>query len=69
MIARLYKIQHGDTEPVFFKDKRTAKIHREALEYDGVPGNIIIMRGPDHWRGESFNITTNTPRTQKHRWG
>ncbi len=64
----LYKIQHGVSQPVYFKDKRTAKMHRDDLVENGAKGVIVIMRGPDHWKGESFNKTTNTPKTQKGRW-
>lgn len=64
----LYKIQHGDTHPIYFKDKRTAKDHQFDLIEAGAK-SVVIMRGPDHWKGESFNKTTNTPSTQKNRRG
>ena len=63
----LYKIKHGASQPVYFKDKRAAKMHRDDLVENGVKEVVVIMRGPDHWKGESFNKTTNTPSTQKGR--
>lgn len=26
---------------------------------------IVVMRGPDHWRGESFNKSRKTPSSKK----
>lgn len=41
-------------EPSYFWDKMVAKNFRDELE----PANLKVMRGPDHWRGESFNKST-----------
>ncbi len=62
----LFKIHHGESYPVYFQDRRTAKAHKDELIEAGAK-DVIVMRGPDHWKGESFNKTTNTPRTQKRR--
>ena len=50
-------------EPKFFQSKVAAKKARDELE----PANLVVMRGPDHWRGESFNKTKLT-RKQGARW-
>lgn len=41
-------------EPQYFSDKMVAKNFRDELE----PASLVVMRGPDHWRGESFNRST-----------
>ena len=38
-------------EPQYFQSKAAAKQERDNLR----PANLVVMRGPDHWRGESFN--------------
>ena len=64
---RLFKIQSDENAPVyFFPEKRLAKAHRDDLHAQGKKG-VVIMRGPDHWRGESYNITRNTRRNRRTR--
>lgn len=46
---RLFKVVHND-KTYHFTSKRTAMVFRDKADYAGV-----IMRGPDHRRGESFN--------------
>jgi len=48
--------------PAHFQSKRDAKKMRDelnALLASSEP-RFVIMRGPDHWRGESFNKSKRT---------
>ena len=64
----LFKIETQNSGPVFFPNKDEAKDFRLEMQ-DGGAKNVVIMRGPDHRRGESFNKTVNTPKTRKSgRW-
>ena len=58
---RLFKIEAGDT-PVYFDNKRLARRERD-LMYDDGKTDVVIMRGPDHRRGESFNVSQQTERS------
>ena len=49
---RLFKVMKKG-EPTFFSRKDSAKAERNAQNKNG--GSAVVMRGPDHWRGESFN--------------
>ena len=46
----LFKVVDGD-KAYHFSDKQAAKAQRDKL-----PG-AVVMRGPDHWKGESFNTS------------
>ncbi len=48
---KLFKVGH--TMPVYYQNKETAKADRDHRRGNG--GFAVVMRGPDHWRGESFN--------------
>ena len=61
-MLRLFKIMKGD-EPVYFNNKRLAKLERDALIAEGK--QAVVMRGPDHWKGESFNVSSKTPKSGK----
>lgn len=50
---KLFKIDDGN-EPVYFNSKRAAKHKRDILHAEGRT-DIVVMRGPDHRKGESFN--------------
>lgn len=50
---KLFKIDDGN-EPVYFNSKRAAKHKRDTLREEGRTG-VVVMRGPDHRKGESFN--------------
>ena len=41
-------------DPQYFQNKADAKQERDDLR----PARLRVMRGPDHWRGESFNKST-----------
>ncbi len=44
--------------PAYFQNKGEAKKVRDLG--NGYGGVLVVMRGPDHWRGESFNTTKRT---------
>ena len=51
---KLFKIQPTKKdEPLYFHDKKLAKRKRDLL-VDKIGQPVIIMRGPDHWKGETF---------------
>lgn len=58
---RLFKII-VDGKPAYYKDRKIAKAARDAA------GGGVIMRGPDHWKGESFNVSEQTPSSKKASW-
>lgn len=56
----LFKVT-PDREPLYFKSKAAAKEARD--ESDRM---CIVMRGPDHWRGESYGRPLNQTHSSKH---
>lgn len=58
---RLFKIEAGG-DPVYFDNKRLAKRERDLMHDQGKTG-VVVMRGPDHRRGESFNVSSQTERS------
>ncbi len=57
---RLFKIEVGG-ESIYFDNKRLAKRERNRL-YDGGKTKVVVMRGPDHRKGESFNVSQKMER-------
>jgi len=55
---KLFKVM-VESKPEFFQNKGLAKIRRDRAHAPKDVGRVI-MRGPDHWRGESFNKTMRT---------
>ncbi len=59
MGRKLFKLSVG-TGLEFFQSKRAAKKVCDKLNEDrkraGSP-LFVVMRGPDHWLGESFNVS------------
>ena len=53
-MLRLFKVDPDGKTPVYFSNKRQAKAARDKLREEGHE-KAVIMRGPDHIRGESFN--------------
>jgi len=56
--------------PCHFNDKMKAKNRRDELNTllaSSQPG-FIVMRGPDHWRGESFGRPLNQTVSSKRGW-
>lgn len=53
-MLRLFKIDVDGKTPVYFNNKRQAKAERDKLREAGHT-QVVVMRGPDHRRGESFN--------------
>ena len=52
---RLFKVVTPTyQDPQYFQSKAAAKEERASLK----PAHLVVMRGPDHWRGESFNKST-----------
>ena len=51
---KLFKIAAGK-EPVYFTNRKAAKHVRDDLNAHG--HSAVVMRGPVHWRGESFNTS------------
>jgi len=55
-MLKLFKIQvNRKADPLYFDSKRVARYRRERLREELGVEDIPIMRGPDHWRGESYN--------------
>lgn len=48
---------------LYFDNKRLAKRERDRLHDDGKT-DIVVMRGPDHKRGESFNVSQQMERAE-----
>lgn len=63
---RLFKIEHGKTL-TYFDVKSLAKRARNQLIKGGA-SNIVVMRGPDHYRGESFNVSNQMPKLGRRRY-
>lgn len=64
-IKRLFKLM-VEGKPEYFDNKKLAKIRRDrAYGPDAAKHGGVIMRGPDHWKGETFNVSTQTPKTSK----
>lgn len=57
-MLKLFKVM-DDNRPAYFEAKRDAKVKRDAMLNNG--RSAVVSRGPDHWRGESFNISKQTP--------
>lgn len=55
---KVFKVTVED-KPEFFQSKGLAKIRRDRAHAPKDAGRVV-MRGPDHWRGESFNKTKRT---------
>lgn len=51
-MLKLFKIEPPKGKPIYFADRRTARIERDRVQVDGQKLNIF--RGPDHWKGETF---------------
>ena len=58
-MQRLFKVV-VEGKPEYFDHKQLAKTRRDQVDNGGV-----LMRGPDHWKGESFNISKQTPKTER----
>ncbi len=61
---KLYKVVFArGGVPIYFANKRDAKAYRD------LHANTVVCRGPDHWRGESFNRNLNpTPSSKGPAW-
>jgi len=61
---KLFKVVPPGAEGAFcFQNKRKAKKMRDTIREacnEAAKQKIVIMRGPDHWRGESFNKSRRT---------
>ena len=57
---KLFKV--GSYMPAYFQSKRAAKRWRDKTSDMLVSSEprFVVMRGPDHWRGESFNKSKRT---------
>ena len=63
---RLYKVMEGE-KPHYFFYRKLARDFRDGQIEAGK--SAVVMRGPDHGRGESYNRTLDpTPSTQKVTW-
>lgn len=62
---KLFKIEYGKTL-TYFDNKRLARRARDQL-VEGGAFNIVVMRGPDHYRGESFNVSNQMPKLGRRR--
>lgn len=59
---QLFKVEI-DGKPSYFNSKRNAKKAR-----DGATRICIVMRGPDHWRGESYGRSLTQTASSKREW-
>ena len=71
-MKKLFKIFRGagpDGQTVgYYELKAAAKLDRNNAnrERDKPGGGAwVVSRGPDHWRGESFNVTLNPTPSSK----
>lgn len=63
----LFKVELNG-EPFYFADRASAKLHRDFANREK-RYNVVVSRGPDHWRGESFNRNLNpTPSSKGPAW-
>jgi len=58
-----YEGKNVDGVVLYFDNKRLAKRERDRLLDDGKTG-VVVMRGPDHRRGESFNVSKQMARSE-----
>jgi len=61
-MQRLFKVV-VEGKPEYFDNKTIAKVRRDRAY--GPKDGGVVMRGPDHWKGESFNVSKQTPKTAK----
>lgn len=66
-MLKLYKIVDGTGAPIYFAGKRAARHALEGVREVGMEG--VLMRGPDHWKGESFNDSKQVPTRQSKKYG
>jgi len=59
---KLFKVSIS-TGDLFFQSKKTAKKLR-----DKTGSGCIVMRGPDHWRGESYGRSLYQTPSSKRGW-
>jgi hypothetical protein len=52
-MKKLFKVVHPKGWVKHFETKIEAKEYRNILNTRG-PRQVHVMRGPDHWRGETF---------------
>ena len=52
-MLKLFKVQ-GKATTVYFYSKAGAKEYRDGWNEESLTV-VFVSRGPDHWRGESFN--------------
>jgi hypothetical protein len=66
MTDRIFKVTTKSLgEPRYFSNKRGARVFRDERIEAGE--SCVIMRGPDHWRGESFNTSEKTRSSKRGR--
>jgi len=58
--CKLFKI--AGHSPAYFQNKRAAKKMRDKLSATLASSTprFVVMRGSEHWRGESFNTVKRT---------
>lgn len=61
-MQRLFKVM-VEGKPEYFDHKKLAKIRRDRAY--GPENGGVVMRGPDHWKGESFNVSEQTASSKK----
>jgi hypothetical protein len=68
-MLKLFKVVAGGT-PFYFETKMDAKHYRnmKPSNTSGAYSDSVVMRGPDHWRGESFNKSAVTKSQKKDIW-
>ncbi len=59
-MLKLFKIEPPSGDPIYFADRRLARVKRDSLQVDGEPP-FVIYRGPDHRRGETFSHQLSGP--------
>lgn len=61
---RIFKVLTPGFDPRYFRYKSQAKRLRDTMIQDQ-GRTSVVCRGPDHWRGESFNVSTQTPSSKR----
>lgn len=63
-MQRLYKVATKTlAAPRYFDDKMVAKTLRDERKEAGE--HCVVSRGPDHPRGETFNVSKQTPSSKR----
>lgn len=54
-MLRLFKLHPRGEDPIYFDNMRLAKRKRDVLIEEDPARHVTVRRGPDHWKGETFD--------------